>query len=108
MNQIHSTEPVERAEGSMRSMGIVTVLDVFEHSTERNIRVGGTNRRLKRIGGVWRIAFTFDLERKAIILVAGGKSGIGERRFYQQLIGKADHRCDSHLDRLKAERRTRR
>lgn len=92
----------------MRSMDILAALDVLKHGAEKNTRAGGTNRRLKRIGGVWRIAFTFDLERKAIILVAGGKSGIGERRFYQQLIGKADHRCDSHLDRLKAERRTRR
>ena len=57
-------------------------------------------------GGVWRVAFAFDPERKAILLVAGDKSGVGEQRFYQQLIGKADHRFDLHLDRLKAERRT--
>ena len=58
-------------------------------------------------GGVWRVAFAFDPERKAILLVAGDKSGIGERRFYRQLIQKADQRFDTHLDRLNQERRSR-
>lgn len=59
-------------------------------------------------GGVWRIAFAFDPERKAILLVAGDKSGVREQRFYKQLIRKADHRFDQHLDWLNANRRTRR
>ena len=59
-------------------------------------------------GGVWRIAFAFDPERKAVLLVAADKSGVGERRlYYRRLIGKADERFDRHLDRLKAARRTR-
>ena len=58
-------------------------------------------------GGVWRIAFAFDPERKAVLLVAADKSGVAERRFYRRLIGKADERFDRHLDRLKAARRTR-
>ena len=58
-------------------------------------------------GGVWRIAFAFDSERKAILLVAGDKAGAGTRRFYQRLIRQADERFDLHLDRLQAERRTR-
>ena len=45
--------------------------------------------------------------RKAILLVAEDKSGIGERRFYRQLIQKADQRFDTHLDRLNQERRSR-
>lgn len=56
-------------------------------------------------GGVWRIAFAFDPERKAILLVAGDKSGVSEHRFYKQLISKADYRFDVHLDRLKSNRR---
>lgn len=59
-------------------------------------------------GGVWRIAFAFDPDRKAILLVAGDKSGVREQRFYKQLIRKADHRFDQHLDWLNANRRTRR
>lgn len=58
-------------------------------------------------GGVWRIAFAFDPERKAVLLVAADKSGVGERRFYRRLIAKADERFDRHVDRLKAARRTR-
>ena len=58
-------------------------------------------------GGVWRIAFAFDPERTAVLLVAADKSGVAERRFYRRLIGKADERFDRHLDHLKAARRTR-
>ena len=63
--------------------------------------------RFTAAGGVWRVAFAFDPERKAIVLVAGDKSGVGERRFYRRLIRKADERFDLHLERLKNERRTR-
>jgi hypothetical protein len=58
-------------------------------------------------GGEWRAAFAFDPMRKAIVLVAGDKSGRGgEARFYKQLIAKADKRFNAHLERLaKAKRR---
>jgi hypothetical protein len=51
--------------------------------------------------GVWRVAFAFDPERKAILLIAGDKSGGSEKRFYRQLIKKADKRYDDHLQSLK-------
>src|SRR3546814_14606664 len=35
--------------------------------------------------GVWRVAFAFDLKRQAILLVAGDKSGVSGKRFYQAL-----------------------
>jgi len=57
--------------------------------------------RFDAADGVWRIAFAFDPNRKAILLVAGDKSGVGERRFYRQLIAKADARFDAHLARVK-------
>lgn len=63
--------------------------------------------RFQADDGVWRVAFAFDPQRKAILLVAGDKSGINERRFYRQLIKRADVRFNKHLDRLKDERRTR-
>jgi len=47
--------------------------------------------------GVWRIAFAFDPERKAILLTAGDKAGVNEKRFYKKLIAKADTRFDQHL-----------
>ena len=37
-----------------------------------------------------RIAFAFDPQRQAIVLVAGDKRGVNEKRFYKQLIAKAD------------------
>ncbi|OUI80729.1 type II toxin-antitoxin system RelE/ParE family toxin [Acetobacter tropicalis] len=55
--------------------------------------------------GVWRVAFAFDPERKAILLVAGDKSGGSEKRFYKTLITKADKRFQSHLDRLEAAKK---
>ncbi|GEP02874.1 type II toxin-antitoxin system RelE/ParE family toxin [Methylobacterium oxalidis] len=50
--------------------------------------------------GVWRVAFAFDPERRAILLIAGDKAGTGEKRFYKTLIAKADARYRAHLDRL--------
>jgi hypothetical protein len=47
--------------------------------------------------GVWRVAFAFDPERKAILLVAGDKSGVNEKRFYKRLITVADTRFADHL-----------
>jgi hypothetical protein len=55
--------------------------------------------------GVWRVAFAFDPRREAILLVCGDKSGGGERRFYRQLIRKADARFDGHLARLAEKER---
>ena len=53
--------------------------------------------RFDAADGVWRVAFAFDPRRNAILLVAGDKSGGGEKRFYRQLIAKADERFDEHL-----------
>lgn len=62
--------------------------------------------RFQADNGVWRVAFAFDPRRKAILLVAGDKSGVNERRFYRRLIEKADERFDARLGRLKKERRS--
>jgi hypothetical protein len=62
--------------------------------------------RFDAAGGVWRVAFAFDPDRSAIVLVAGDKSGIAnEERFYKRLIKKADARFDAHLERIKARKR---
>jgi hypothetical protein len=39
--------------------------------------------RFNAADGVWRVAFAFDPNRRAILLVAGDKSGIGQRQFYK-------------------------
>jgi hypothetical protein len=51
--------------------------------------------------GVWRIAFAFDPERKAVLLVTGNKTGTNQQRFYKNLIKIADERFSDHLKRLK-------
>jgi hypothetical protein len=53
--------------------------------------------RFNADGGAWRVAFAFDLERKAILLVGGDKAGIGKTRFYRDLIHIADERFDRYL-----------
>ncbi|MGH6786812.1 MAG: type II toxin-antitoxin system RelE/ParE family toxin [Novosphingobium sp.] len=53
--------------------------------------------------GVWRDAFAFDPQRKAILLVAGDKAGVSQQRFYKALIAKADARFAEHLETLKGK-----
>jgi hypothetical protein len=59
--------------------------------------------RFDAADGVWRVVFAFVPNRKAILLVCGDKSGGSEKRFYRQLIEKADSRFDAHLARVKKE-----
>lgn len=63
--------------------------------------------RFEAEGGVWRLAYAFDPERKALLLVAGDKSGGSQARFYKALIRKADDRFDEHLADL-TQRKSRR
>ena len=62
--------------------------------------------RFSAVDGEWRVAFAFHPKRKAILLVAGDKSGVSEKKFYRQLIAKADDRFDAHLDRQRKKERT--
>lgn len=57
--------------------------------------------RFKADDGVWRVAFAFDPERKAVLLVGGDKSGGSEKKFYKTLIKSADARFERHLSTLK-------
>lgn len=61
--------------------------------------------RFSAADGEWRVAFAFDPRRRAILLVSGDKSGGSQKRFYRDLIRKADQRFDGHLSRLKKERK---
>lgn len=60
--------------------------------------------RFSAADGEWRGAFAFNTKRKAILLVAGDKSGSSEKRFYRELIRRANDRFDAHLSRLKKEK----
>lgn len=74
-------------------------VDTLEGSKHANLK----ELRFKADNGVWRVAFAFDTERKAILLVAGDKSGGSEKRFYKGLIKKAEKRFDKHLEEIKAK-----
>lgn len=76
-------------------------VDTLNDSRHANMK----ELRFAAAGGEWRVAFAFDPKRKAILLVAGDKSGGSERRFYRELIRRADERFDAHLARLKKERK---
>ncbi|HEV2315448.1 MAG TPA: type II toxin-antitoxin system RelE/ParE family toxin [Candidatus Acidoferrales bacterium] len=71
-------------------------VDTLKGSRHTNMK----ELRFSAAGGEWRVAFAFDRRRKAILLVAGDKSGGSEKRFYRELIRKADQRFDAHLARI--------
>jgi hypothetical protein len=75
-------------------------VDTLKGSRHANMK----ELRFSSAGGESRLAFAFDPQRKAILLVAGDKSGGSAKRFYRSLIRKADERFDTHLARLKAQR----
>ena len=74
-------------------------IDTLKDSHHANMK----ELRFSAADGEWRVAFAFDTKRKAVLLVAGDKSGGSEKRFYKGLIRKADERFDAHLVRLKKE-----
>jgi hypothetical protein len=76
----------------------VDTLNGSRHANMKELRFSAAD-------GEWRVAFAFDPKRRAILLVAGDKSGGSEKRFYRELIRKADQRFDAHLARLKKERK---
>jgi hypothetical protein len=76
----------------------VDTLNGSRHANMKELRFSAS-------GGEWRVAFAFDPKRKAILLVAGDKSGVSEKRLYRELIRKADIRFDAHLNRLRRGRK---
>jgi hypothetical protein len=76
-------------------------VDTLQGSRHGNMK----ELRFTAADGVWRVAFAFDPDRCAILLVAGDKSGGSQKRFYKQLIEKADRRFESHLARLRKLRK---
>jgi len=72
-------------------------VDTLKGSRHANMK----ELRFNAAGGEWRVVFAFDPKRKAILLIGGDKSGGSEKRFYRELIRKADDRFDAHLVRIK-------
>ena len=91
-----------------RMLAKLKVLEVFGASLGRpNVDTlkGSQYNNMKELrfevdNGVWRIAFIFDPQRNAVLLVGGDKSKVKEKRFYKKLIEKADSRYQQYLDNL--------
>src|SRR4051812_14076200 len=70
-------------------------VDTLKGSKHANMKEG----RFKAEGGVWRVAFAFDPERKAVLPVGGDKSGVSQKRFYRA-DRQGHERFDEHLTYL--------
>ncbi len=71
-------------------------MDTLKGSNFKNLK----ELRIDSISGVWRVAFIFDKKRKAILLVAGNKSGKDQKLFYKRLISIAENRIARYLNDL--------
>ncbi len=67
--------------------------DTLKGSRHANLK----ELRAETPGQVLRIAFAFDPDRAAILLVGGDKSGRSQKQFYKQLLNKAGQLYDAHL-----------
>lgn len=76
----------------------VDTLKDSKHANLKELRADTANQ-------VIRIAFAFDPNREAILLIGGDKSGVSQKRFYRQLIAKADQLFSRHLAQLKQRRK---
>ena len=77
------------------NLGRPTV-DSLKGSSHSNMK----EMRFNWIGQVWRVAFAFDPQRQAVLLVGGDKGSANQKRFYKRLIDVADNRYSEHLTTL--------
>lgn len=75
----------------------VGTLENRKHPNMKELRFHANNG-----AEVWRAAFAFDPQQHAIILVAADKQGTDEKRFYRNLLKKANSRYDNHLKNIGA------
>lgn len=69
-------------------------VDTLKGSVHANMK----ELRFSAADGEWRVAFAFDPKRRAVLLVAGDKSGGSQARFYRRLIAKADERFTDWIE----------
>ena len=77
------------------NLGRPTV-DTLKGTSHANMK----EMRFNWTGEAWRVAFAFDPQRQAVLLVGGDKSGADQKRFYKRLISVADNRYSQHLATL--------
>ncbi len=94
-------------------LALVQVLEILGPQMKRprvDTLNGSRHKNMKELrfdadGGLWRFAFAFDLNRQAVILCCGDKSGGSESRFYKRMIAKADARFDAYCKAIKKEKK---
>lgn len=77
------------AVGPQLGRPLVDTLKASRHANMKELRFSAR--------GAWRVAFAFDAERNAVILVGGNKAGRDQKRFYRDFIETADDRFDDWL-----------
>jgi hypothetical protein len=87
--EIYSLVGLLRKLGPQLGRSQVDTLKGSKHPNLKELRFRADN-------GAWRVAFAFDLHRRAILLVGGDKSGVSKDKFYRNLIDIADRRFDQH------------
>ena len=81
------------------------VADTLRGSAYANMK----ELRFNAANGVWRVAFAFDSDSRAVLLVAADKCGLWgkeEVAFYRRLIDVADFRFKAYLDRVEAAKKS--
>ncbi|HEY1902461.1 MAG TPA: type II toxin-antitoxin system RelE/ParE family toxin [Terracidiphilus sp.] len=89
-----------QAQGPLLGRPFVDTLKGTQHANMKELR-------FEADGGVWRVAFAFDPERTAILLVGGDKAGVSKSRFYTDLIEIADRRFAQHLIQVRIRQQKR-
>jgi len=91
----------EKVAGSLEDLGRMgpiagrPLVDAIKGSRHPNMKELRATRTI-------RIFFAFDPRRKAVLLIGGDKAG-QTKRFYRQMIAKADKIYDAHLRRIDEE-----
>jgi hypothetical protein len=93
--------PVAHAVGLLEEMGV----DLgFPHSSAiEGSKVAMRELRVKAHGKQVRIFYVFDVERQAVLLVAGDK--VGKGRFYEVMVPRAEKLWDAYLAETKKGRK---
>ncbi|MDH6277933.1 hypothetical protein M2118_000896 [Aurantimicrobium minutum] len=95
--QVEAAISLLQAEGPQLGRPLVDSVSGSVHKNMKELRPGSSGR------SELRILFVFDPERKAIMLVAGDKSGTWTK-WYRTSIRKADQLYMEHLNRRKQEK----
>ncbi|WP_454299487.1 type II toxin-antitoxin system RelE/ParE family toxin [Salana multivorans] len=94
--QVMAALEVLREPGPQLGRPLVDTMTASRHKNMKELRPGSSGR------SELRILFAFDPERRAIMLVAGDKSG-NWTRWYKKNIPVADDLYDHHVRRLRGE-----